>query len=85
MLTGWNHTHIHVLLMRSLYLLLLLLEQLYLLLYRKLFHWEGVSDGLADTDDGISMTTTIGVVEQTELQAKLTSRRRKHAHQRSQL
>ena len=56
--------------MRSLYLLLLLLEQLYLLLYRKLFHWEGVSDGLADTDDGISMTTTIGVVEQTELQEK---------------
>jgi hypothetical protein len=60
-LTGWDHAHIHVLLMRSLYLLLLLLQQLYLLLYRELFHWEAVSDGLADIDDGISMTTTVGV------------------------
>lgn len=38
MLAGWDHAHIHVLLVRSLYLLLLLLEQLYLLLYRELFH-----------------------------------------------
>jgi hypothetical protein len=59
-LTGWDHPHIHVLLMRSLYLLLLLLEQLYLLLYCKLFHWREVSDGLADIDDGITMTTAIG-------------------------
>ena len=58
MLTWWDHAHIHVLLMRSLYLLLLLLEQLDLLLYRELFHCEAVSDGLADIDDGISMTTT---------------------------
>jgi hypothetical protein len=45
MLTGWDHAHIHVLLVCSLYLLLLLLEQLYLLLYRELFHCEVVSDG----------------------------------------
>ena len=69
-LTRWDHAHIHILLMRSLYLLLLLLQQLYLLLYRELFHWEAVSDGLADIDDGISMTTTVGAVEQTERQTK---------------
>jgi hypothetical protein len=44
-LTGRDHAHIHVLLVCSLYLLLLLLEQLYLLLYRELFHCEVVSDG----------------------------------------
>ena len=58
MLTWWDHAHIHVLLMSSLYLLLLLLKQLNLLLYRELFHCVAVSDGLADIDDGISMTTT---------------------------
>jgi hypothetical protein len=37
-LSWWDHPHIDILLMCSLYLLLLLLKQLDLLLYGKLFH-----------------------------------------------
>jgi hypothetical protein len=38
LLGGWNHAHVHILLVGSLNLLLLLLEQFDLLLNRKLFH-----------------------------------------------
>lgn len=48
-MTRWDHSHVHILLMRSLNLLLLLLEQFDLLLYCKLFHLGVVSD------DSISM------------------------------
>lgn len=39
----WDHPHIHILLVRSSYLLLLLLKKLDLLLQSKLFHYKRAS------------------------------------------